>query len=158
MLGKEILALQPKHADVLETGRFMTLFYLCIHSDLTSLEWVRAGHDPAILYDPDSETCEDLRGPGVALGFDPEFDYQSVTRDGLKNGNIIAIGTDGIWETVNQSGEMFGRERFKELLREQAHLPASDLLNTVFKEVESFRGRRKSEDDLTLVIVKILNP
>lgn len=144
--------------DVLETGRFMTLFYLCIHSDLTSLEWVRAGHDPAILYDPDSDTCEDLRGPGVALGFDPEFDYQSVTRDGLKNGNIIAIGTDGIWETVNQSGEMFGRERFKEVLRGHAHLPASDLLNTVFTEVESFRGGRKSEDDLTLVIVKILNP
>lgn len=142
-------------ADVLETGRFMTLFYLSINADLKSLEWVRAGHDPAMLYDPVSNSCEDLKGPGVALGFDPGYGYQSMRRDGLKNGNIVAIGTDGIWETVNRDGEMFGRERFAQLLQVHAHLPASELLNTIFAEVESFRGGRKSEDDLTLVIIKI---
>ena len=145
-------------ADVLESGRFMTLFYLSIQADLKSLEWVRAGHDPALLYDPVSNTCEDLMGPGVALGFDPGYRYQSMRRDGIKDGNIIAIGTDGIWETVNRDGEMFGRERFSQLLQTHAHLPAADLLNTIFAEVEAFRLGRKSEDDLTLVIIKIKSP
>ena len=145
-------------ADVLESGRFMTLFYLTIQADLKSLEWVRAGHDPAILYDPISNTCEDLKGPGVALGINPGYGYQSVRKDELKNGSIIAIGTDGIWDTLNQKGEMYGRERFRQLLQTNAHLSATELLDTVFKEVEAFRAGRKSEDDLTLVILKIKNP
>ena len=145
-------------ADVLETGRFMTLFYLSIQADLKSLEWVRAGHDPAMLYDPVSNSCEDLMGPGVALGFDPGYRYQSMTKGGIRDGNIIAIGTDGIWETINRDGEMFGRERFRQLLHTHAHLPAADLLNTIFAEVEAFRAGRKSEDDLTLVIIKIKSP
>lgn len=144
-------------ADVQESSRFMTLFYLSIHADLKSLEWVRAGHDPAIIYDPISDTYEDLRGPGLALGIDPEYGYQAIKKDGLTNGSIIAIGTDGIWEAFNQEGEMFGRERFRQLLKTHAELPAAELLSTIFTEVEDFRGGRKSEDDLTLVIIKINN-
>ena len=45
-------------------------------------------------------------GPGMALGFDPGYRYQSMKRDGIRDGNIIAIGTDGIWETDNRDGEM----------------------------------------------------
>ncbi len=144
--------------DVQESCRFMTLFYLSIQADLKSIEWVRAGHDPAILYDPISNTCEDLMGPGVALGVEPGYSYQAMRKDGLRNGHIIAVGTDGIWETFNKEGEMFGRERFRQLLQDHAHLSASDLLNSVFQEVEEYRGGRKSEDDLTLVIVKINRP
>lgn len=153
----DIVANMNRHlaADVLETGRFMTLFYLSIHADLKSLEWVRAGHDPALLYDPVSDRFEDLKGPGVALGIDPRYNYQSMEKDGLRHGNIIAIGTDGIWETINLQGEMFGRERFRQLLQTHAHLPAAELLSTIFAEVESFRAGRKPEDDLTLVIIKV---
>ena len=81
-----------------------------------------------------------------------------MNRDGIMDGNIIAIGTDGIWETANLGGEMFGRERFKKLLHTHAHLPAAKPLNTIFAEVEALRGARKSEDDLTLVIIKIKSP
>ena len=141
--------------DVLETGRFMTLFYLSINADRKGLEWVRAGHDPAILYDPTSGMCQDLKGPGVALGIDSQMRYQSSKKGNLIDGHIIAIGTDGIWDTLNQSGEMFGRERVKQLLRDNAHLSAATLLNTIFSELESFREGRKSEDDITLVIIKL---
>lgn len=145
-------------ADVLETHRFMTLFYLSISADLSSLEWVRAGHDPAILYDPLHDRVEELKGPGIALGVSPDFDYQAMHKSELQNGSILAIGTDGIWETFNQDGEMFGRERFMALLRRHAELPAADLLNLVFTEVEQFRQGRRSEDDITLVIIKIKQP
>ena len=144
--------------DVLETGRFMTLFYLSLNADRKSLEWVRAGHDPAILYDPRSGACEELKGPGVALGVDSRMKYQSTKKGNLIDGHIIAIGTDGIWDTLNQSGEMFGRERVKQLLRDYAHLSAANLLNTIFSELEAFRQGRKSEDDITLVIIKLNSP
>ncbi len=141
--------------DVMETGRFMTLFYLTIHSDLTSLEWIRAGHDPAILYDPVSRCFETLKGQGVALGIDPSYNYQSYVKSGLGNGHVIAIGTDGIWESRNSAGEMYGKERFEILLQRNAHFSASTILAAVFDELEQFRQGMKADDDITLVVIKI---
>lgn len=141
--------------DVMETGRFMTLFYLTVASDLNSIEWVRAGHDPAIIYDPVTDTFEDLKGPGIALGIDKRFSYQPNRKTGVRDGQVIAIGTDGIWELCNKNGEMFGKERFNELLRQYAHYPAVDILNSIFSELDDFGKGRKSEDDITLVILKI---
>ena len=37
-------------ADVEESGRFMTLYYSEIDSQEKTIRWVRAGHDPAILF------------------------------------------------------------------------------------------------------------
>jgi phosphoserine phosphatase RsbU/P len=141
--------------DVSDSGRFMTLFYLTIDADLAGIEWVRAGHDPALLFDPDADRFEELRGPGIALGINDQFDYQPSRRDDLRDGQIIAIGTDGIWETSNDAGEMFGRERFKSLLRDYAEATAGDILNAVFDRLAAFSRGRRPEDDITLVIIKI---
>ncbi|MCK4986308.1 MAG: SpoIIE family protein phosphatase, partial [Desulfobacterales bacterium] len=50
--------------DVEDTGRFITLFYLQIDMNNQSLNWVRAGHEPAVLYDPASDRFEELTGEG----------------------------------------------------------------------------------------------
>ncbi len=44
----EIITAMNRHLtrDVLETGRFMTLFYLTIDPEKDRIDWVRAGHDP----------------------------------------------------------------------------------------------------------------
>jgi sigma-B regulation protein RsbU (phosphoserine phosphatase) len=141
--------------DVSESGRFMTLFYLTIDADLNGIEWVRAGHDPAILYDPAADRFEELRGPGIALGINDQFAYQPNRREGLGDGQIIAIGTDGVWETYNHGGEMFGRERFKGILRQHAQRSAGEILNAVFDRLTEFGRGRRPEDDITLVIIKI---
>jgi sigma-B regulation protein RsbU (phosphoserine phosphatase) len=41
--------------DVLETGSFMTLFYLDVDARNNRLAWVRAGHDPALIYNPETD-------------------------------------------------------------------------------------------------------
>ena len=153
----EIICAANKHLveDVMETGRFMTLFYLTIAPDLNSMEWVRAGHDPAIIYDPVTDDFEDLAGPGIALGIDDSFPYKPNSRSGLRDGQVIAIGTDGIWESYNNKGEMFGRKRLKALLRQYAHHTAGEILNVVFNSLGEFSGGRKSDDDITLVVIKI---
>jgi sigma-B regulation protein RsbU (phosphoserine phosphatase) len=141
--------------DVLESGRFMTLFYLTVDPQKNLLHWVRAGHDPALLYDPVSEQFEELKGAGVALGVDAEFDYNQNSKSGITNGQIIAIGTDGIWEAINHEGEMFGKDRFRDIIRRNAQAGAADIINAVYSELSRFTKGRKSEDDITLVVIKI---
>jgi sigma-B regulation protein RsbU (phosphoserine phosphatase) len=153
----EIITAMNHHLtrDVLETGRFMTLFYLSIDPEQKSLDWVRAGHDPAIVYDPVRDEFEELKGGGVALGVNDEFDYEENRKGGLVNGQIIAVGTDGIWEAVNKDGEMFGKDRLRRLIRSHAGAGSGDILNAVYEELNEFTRGQKTEDDITLVIIKV---
>lgn len=153
----EIITAMNRHLtrDVLESGRFMTLFYLTIDPEKDRIDWVRAGHDPAIVYDPGRDEFTELKGDGVALGVKINFDYQENTISGLANGQIIAIGTDGIWEAVNSSGEMFGKERFRNIIRKNAGSGSGDIINAVYNELDQFTRGQKSEDDITLVVIKI---
>ncbi|MGD1968343.1 MAG: PAS domain S-box protein [Desulfobacterales bacterium] len=144
--------------DVFESGRFMTLFYLTVDPQNDCIDWVRAGHDPALLYDPQQDAFEELKGTGMALGVNDAFKYPENRHEGLTNGQIIAIGTDGIWEAFNKKGAMFGKKRFKEIIRQNAAAGADDILNAVYNEINQFTAGQKTEDDITLVIIKIKKP
>ena len=156
----EVITAMNRHLtqDVLETGRFMTLFYLTVDPQKDGVEWIRAGHDPAILYDPQQDAFEELKGSGVALGVNDAFEYAANHRQGLTNGQIIAIGTDGIWEAFNKKGKMFGKKRFKDIIRLHAGAGADDILNAVYNEINQFTEGQKTEDDITLVIIKVNKP
>jgi sigma-B regulation protein RsbU (phosphoserine phosphatase) len=153
----EIITAMNRHLtrDVLESGMFMTLFYLAIDPINRNLEWVRAGHDPAILYDPSRDQFEEFKGKGVALGVDETFDYKENGWSGLANGQIIAIGTDGIWEAVNKEGKMFGKDRLRSIIRSNANTGASDILTAVYNELSRYTQGQRSEDDITLVVIKV---
>jgi len=144
--------------DVEDSGQFMTLFYVVVDHDSRSLEWVRAGHDPGIFYDPESGLFEDLAGPGLALGVDGEWNYVTNRKEGLKEGQIIVLGTDGIWETQNPQGELFGKEAICKIIRENADAESNALLDIIIDSLDRFRDGFNLQDDVTLIIVKIGEP
>ena len=153
----DIITAMNRHLveDVHETGRFMTMFYLTFHEDRGSIEWVRAGHEPAWIYDPDQDRFEELKGPGLALGIDDQYIYRPSRKTDLKKGQVVVVGTDGIWEGHNRAGEMFGKRRFQEIIRQKAASNAETILNTVFQEQARFTQGTRTGDDITLVIIKL---
>ena len=142
--------------DVEESGRFMTLFICEIDRDRQIIHWVNAGHDPAMIYDCESGKFEELTGNGNALplGVSVTATYQKFDKK-VEPGQIVMMGTDGIWEAQNQTGEMFGKERYKAIIRENASRPAKDITEAVIKQVNSFCHPLEKADDVTLVITKI---
>jgi sigma-B regulation protein RsbU (phosphoserine phosphatase) len=141
--------------DVGDSGQFMTLFYLAIDSDRKTMQWVRAGHDPGMLYRHSADRFEELGGTGIALGVDPEWSFSIQTADNLQGGDIVLLGTDGIWEAFNGDGVMFGKAAVKQMLRKNRDQPADVILNSVFEAVASHAGETKIADDMTLIVVKI---
>ncbi len=141
--------------DVEDTGRFMTMFYLLIDLEARSISWVRAGHDPAIWYDPANDQLEELLGEGTALGVDEGVQFEEYRKPGLKKGQLLLLSTDGLWETQNPSGSMFGKDRIYEIIRQKSAASARDILDTIVAELERFRQNREYEDDITLVVIKI---
>jgi sigma-B regulation protein RsbU (phosphoserine phosphatase) len=140
--------------DVEAEGRFMTLFLARIDRENQLLEWVRAGHDPAILYDAAEDSFTDLKGQGTALGISADFTF---TRQSLpiRPGQVICLFTDGIPETRNSQGVFFGRERLRQVIRQHAAETAKTMMLSILDAVAEFRGDREQEDDLTLMVVKI---
>jgi len=152
----QIVTEMNKHLaeDLDGSGRFMTLFYLKLNPEKKSASWVRAGHDPAMIYCPVLDLFTELGADaGLPLGVLRETDYSEQENE-LHSGQIIAIGTDGIWEAKNREGEMFGKERFQNVLRETAEKSAQEIMDAVFEAVRVYTGGSRPDDDITLVIVK----
>jgi sigma-B regulation protein RsbU (phosphoserine phosphatase) len=74
----------------------------------------------------------------------------------LEAGDVVIIGTDGIWEAANGDDEMFGKQRLCDLLLDCAEMPARGIYDAVVRAVEEFRGGAPQKDDLTLVVIKAL--
>ena len=98
---------------------------------------------------------EELKGSGLPLGVDKEISYEENVKSGLAEGQIIAIGTDGIWEAFNQDGRMYGKERLRSTIRQYANKGANDILNAVYRDIYRFTSGLKPEDDITLVVIKM---
>lgn len=141
--------------DVGDSGNFMTMFVLIVDKHNRSIEWIRAGHDPAIVYDDVNNTISELKGVGLALGVDRDYQFEANDALDLCSGQIILLGTDGIWETQNSTGAMFGKKAVEKLLREYAHYSASEILAEIIQSLQSFRGNVPAEDDITCIIIKV---
>jgi sigma-B regulation protein RsbU (phosphoserine phosphatase) len=107
-----------------------------------------------MIYDSQSGKFEELRGNALALGVSETAAYQKFDKQ-IHPGQIIIMGTDGIWEAQSPKGEMFGKERNKENMRNNADRPAKDIIQTVIKEVDHFCHPLEKTDDVTLVVTKI---
>ncbi|MGD9329994.1 MAG: SpoIIE family protein phosphatase [Desulfobacterales bacterium] len=142
--------------DVGDSGRFVTLFYLVVEPEAASIEWVRAGHDPALYYRLADDAFEELSGQGLPLGVDPDSRFEACRREGIRDGDTIVLATDGIWEARDGKGQMFGKQALKTIIRKSRHLPATGIVDTVFAAVDHFVNERRYADDMTLVVVKVV--
>ena len=136
------------------SGRFITLFFLRMDHVAREFVWCRAGHDPGLLYDPATDTVASLMGPGIPLGVTPDWTYTESRRPWPGPGQTLVLYTDGIHEARNTADAMYGRERLIQIVRENATVPASVLVNALVADLRAFKGALALEDDVTLVVVK----
>lgn len=141
--------------DCAKSGRFTTMFFIEINPDNKTLTWVRAGHEPPLVYHGASGSFSELQGGGLVLGVDSSYHYQENITDNLTVGDIILIGTDGISEATNTAGEFFGKDRIKDCLMQLAHKSAKEIQSELLATLTDFSAGKKQEDDITLVLIKV---
>ena len=143
--------------DVEDSGNFMTLFYLRLDPAQRCLSWIRAGHDPAIFYNPISDRFNDMHGKGLALGISGQAEFEENERTGLIPGQIIVLATDGVWEACNKEGDMFGKAPLYRIVRQNRNAVAEDILGKCFQALEEFQTGTVREDDITMMVIKIVD-
>jgi sigma-B regulation protein RsbU (phosphoserine phosphatase) len=141
--------------DGASTGRFMSMFFLEVDPAAKTLRWVRAGHEPAVMFEPAPGRFTELGGDGLALGVVETLELREYSRRGWPAGAVVVIGTDGVSETRNPSNALFGPARLREIIRRHAAGTAAEIQAAVIAAVAEFRGEAPQEDDVTLVVLKM---
>ena len=147
-----VLAADNRH------NRFMTLSLLIIEAESRTVRWASAGHDPAIVFNPETNTFRELEGGGLPLGVTEGTEYQEYSSDPLPVGSVLVIGTDGVWEMFNEKKEQYGKHRLQALMREHARRSAKEIGAALEADLAEFRGVETLADDVTFVITKFIAP
>ena len=135
---------------------FMTLFYGVLNPTTKRLCWISAGQAPIFLYQ--NKQITELGSSAIPLGIVDNIDYGQTSQIEFSHGDILLLGTDGIWETRNAADEMFGTERLKEIMIHQADQNAASITQHIIDALSDFRGHRPQDDDITLVVIKATAP
>lgn len=133
---------------------FMTLFYGIIDGEDRTLHWISAGHGPVLHFNRQIGHFTELRSTGIPLGIMADATYNAAGPRVLQRGDILLVGTDGIWETEGAKGEQFGIGRLQESVADAANGTAQEILAAVMTSVAAFRSAATPQDDLTLIVVK----
>ena len=86
-----------------------------------------------------------------------ETEYREQSHGPLRPGQVILVGTDGVWEMPNATGEPFGKNRLRDAIRAAASGSAQNLADAIREKLATFRGDAKQVDDVTFVVVKVSN-
>lgn len=154
-LGKLLSRINDLLAHDAHHGSFMTMLLAAFNVQSRTLHWASAGHDLPIVYHPDTDEFASLRGSHIPLGVVENTPFDEYHYAKLSEGTVILLGTDGIWESFNEQGKMFGKDRVKLLLKENHHRSASDIADRLESALGAFRGKLQPKDDITFVVVKV---
>ena len=138
-----------------DPDKFITLYIGVLQDEKRSITYALGGHDPAIWYRESADKFEELGSLGVPIGFVPDMNFEQAGPVQLASGDVIVIGTDGIWEAPNESGEMFGKERLKSVIRRSKKESAENICQAVVEAVLDFSHPQTQDDDITVVVVKV---
>lgn len=137
-------------------NKFVTLALLVLNVKTRAVRWASAGHDPAVILNPATGEFFELEGGGVPLGVFDDATYEEFSHPGLPEHAILTLGSDGIWEAGDPSKELFGKDRWKEVIKTHQRESAKEIGDHIAQAVREFRHGEPQQDDVTFIVAKLL--
>lgn len=134
---------------------FFTLFLALLNPYTHSLTYYNAGHCPGFLFGPDGTVKLKLDSTDFPIGLFRDHVYNKSSVAQLESGDLLVMLTDGVFEAMSPSGDMFGMPRVLQLIRDCLHLEASQIVATLIETVQTF-AVTALKDDVTAVVVKVV--
>jgi len=166
-----IAAASPESRDVVELASkvnrhlhtackrkvFVTAIMAALDPQSRRVEFVRAGHNPALLYEASSRKARYLNPAGIGLGLAGPNLFDRGTKVGsltLAPGDSLILYSDGVTEAMNEELAQFGEDRLKQSVERCAQGSAPYILSEVKKDLANFTGAEPAHDDVTLLVLQ----
>jgi serine phosphatase RsbU (regulator of sigma subunit) len=134
-------------------GVYLTLFLAILEIDGRTMRYINAGHNPQFLLRRGGG-IEPLGSTGMPIALYAGHGY-SEARVPLGSGDLLFFYTDGLVETENESGDMFGADRLQKILAAEQTDGIDTILQRVEQQVSAFRGNAEPFDDATMMALRI---
>jgi sigma-B regulation protein RsbU (phosphoserine phosphatase) len=148
--------------DASAEDRYATLFYAQYDSRSRHLAYVNAGHCAPMLFRKAANNypvtggigrLDQAGGPVVGLMPDCRYEQAEIA---LAPGDVIVIFTDGISEAMNLSLEEWGEKRLSNIALNAKNACAEDMIARIIEAADAFAAGAPQHDDMTLVILRVL--
>ena len=137
---------------------FVTLVACLLDVETGELAYCNAGHELPQILAADGGKVRTLEGGGPPLCTLEDFPYEAA-RARLAPGESVILVSDGVAESMNPAGELFGRARLGRLLAAMpAGQSAAERVKVVSDEVRRFSAAAEMADDVTILVVRWIGP
>ncbi|KAA6464509.1 hypothetical protein DYQ86_00610 [Acidobacteria bacterium AB60] len=130
---------------------YATLFFAEYDDTTGRVRYANCGHLPGLLVRADGG-LERLDATGTVLGLFKEWDC-AMGECLLRQGDVLAIYTDGVTEAANANGEEFGEQRLIDALSRYRGLPIEEMLRSTLDEIQRFSSDEQFDDN-TLILAR----
>jgi sigma-B regulation protein RsbU (phosphoserine phosphatase) len=134
-------------------GVYVTLFLGILDPRSRTLRYVNAGHHPQFLLRRNGG-LERMPSAGLPVGLYAGHGYDEH-QVSVQDGDLIFFYTDGIVETENEAGEMFGLDQLEAMLTADHEGNLDSVLERVESALRTFRGRADLFDDATMMALRV---
>ncbi|WP_041972860.1 SpoIIE family protein phosphatase [Geobacter sp. OR-1] len=141
------------YEDLTRAELFVTIFYARYDSQSRLLSYANAGHNPPLLFHGADRSFSELDAEGLVLGVQIGFPCEEQ-QIAIHEGDLLVLFTDGIIESRNPDGELFGLERFKTVISDKASEEPGTIIDELFKELSAFTVTNTFQDDVSIVVAK----
>ncbi|MGH1363617.1 MAG: PP2C family protein-serine/threonine phosphatase [Calditrichia bacterium] len=131
---------------------FATFFWATLNYQTHRLKYVNAGHMPPVVIKQDG-TIGKLDSHGLPIGIMDSFDY-SESEVKVDEGDTIVLFSDGVTEAMSAQKEQFGKNRLRDIVRDNFFLCAESLGRKIVREIRRFSASESLTDDMTLIVLK----
>jgi serine phosphatase RsbU (regulator of sigma subunit) len=113
-----------------------------------------AGMPPILIYRAATHTIEEIPLYGAPLGGLSNYVYRQAETI-LSVGDVVLLLSDGLPERFDAEGEMFGYDRSKETLLDNAHESPQAIIQNLLQTSEDWAKGKAADDDMTFVALKM---
>lgn len=137
-------------------GHFVTAVLARVDPTNKKVTYASAGHPSALLIDSAGQVRADLTSLDLPIGLDPDQQFHSSSEMTLQSGDVFVLISDGVVEAMRPDGNLFGKDRVIDLVRQHREESAQTIVDSLVRAVRAHCTPQSPADDLTAVVVKIV--
>ncbi|MDP7010051.1 MAG: fused response regulator/phosphatase [Verrucomicrobiota bacterium] len=135
--------------------RFVTLLFVMLNPKAETIRYASAGHPPGLWLDGKGNPKQELTRTGIPLGLRPDTEYQASDEIKLEKGDLLALMSDGVEESLSAEGELFGKKRIMKVLVGKQSAPAARIVAQLHKAGRAHEEADQQPDDFTTIVLKV---
>lgn len=145
--------MNARYLDASLPEDFVSVIVVHINHARDVATYASAGHETCYLRRHDG-CVTPLESTGTLLGMCENADCRDASLS-LNAGDTIILLSDGVSETMNASGDLYGRARIIELLTTPSLRTPAQLISLICDDLAGHRQAARRTDDMTIVAFQI---